>query len=89
MLYALGFPRKAVFTLFLGEYGALVLMGIVVGGVAAAIAMAPAVTSSASNVSATQLAAVLGLVALSGFGCVLLALGIGLRNVGVDALRTE
>ncbi|NIA15114.1 MAG: FtsX-like permease family protein, partial [Nitrospiraceae bacterium] len=51
VLRAMGFPETALFKLFLGEYGLLLLMGIAVGGVAAALAMAPTVTSSASNVS--------------------------------------
>ena len=60
-----------------------------VGGVAAAVAMAPTVTSSASNVSLGLQALILGLIAAVGFGCVVLALVAGLgRNTG-DALRSE
>ncbi|MBN2310559.1 MAG: ABC transporter permease, partial [Candidatus Hydrogenedentes bacterium] len=89
ILRAVGFPRPALFRLFAAEHGLLLLMGLVVGGLAAAVAMAPTIASAASNVSLALQAAILAFIALTGFACVAIALAAGLRGDSVEALRTE
>jgi putative ABC transport system permease protein len=89
LLRAVGFRQGALFRLFLSEYGLLLAMGIVVGGVAAAVAMVPAVTSSASTVSFGLQAAIVALIACAGMGCIGLAVLAGLGRQNMDALRDE
>ncbi len=89
MLRAMGFRQGVLFRLFFAEYGLLFLMGLAVGGVAAAVSMVPAVTSSASDISLGLQAAVLGIVVLTGMSCIVLALFIGLGKGGFTALRDE
>ena len=89
LLRAVGFRQGALFRLFLSEYGLLLVMGIVVGGVAASVAMVPAATSSASTVSFGLQAVIVALIAGIGVVCIGLALAAGLGRKNMDALRDE
>lgn len=89
MLRAVGFRQRVLFRIFLTEYGLLLFMGLAVGGVAAAVSMVPAVTSSASDISLGLQAAVLGVVVLTGAGCIALAVLVGLGKGDLTALRDE
>jgi putative ABC transport system permease protein len=89
LLRALGFSSDAVFKLFAFEYGMLLVLGTIIGGIASIIAMLPAMTSSHSEGSPlwrlTVFAAVLGGALL----CAGLALVAGLRKTGTAYLRAE
>jgi len=89
MLRALGYRRQTLFRMLIAEHGLLLVAGIIVGGVAAAIAMAPAVTSSGTHVSGGLITGMLALVMLAGVSCTALALFVGLGKSDVAALRDE
>jgi hypothetical protein len=85
----MGFGQAVVFRILVTEYGLLLFMGLAIGAVAAAVSMVPAVTSSASNISPITQAAVLGVIVLTGAGCIALALFAGLGGEEFAALRDE
>jgi hypothetical protein len=89
MLRAVGFKRNALFRLFLVEYAFLLGMGILIGSIAAAIAMIPTVMSAGSSVSVALQSTILVGIAIVGVACILLAIRIGLGRENFDALRTE
>lgn len=89
MLRAVGFQRNALFRLFLVEYAFLLGMGVVIGGIAAAVAMTPTAASAGSSVSVALQSMILAGIAIVGITCILLAIRIGLGRENFDALRTE
>ncbi|MDX9974594.1 MAG: hypothetical protein RBU21_16535, partial [FCB group bacterium] len=89
LLNALGFERGVVFRLLLLEYGLLLLMGTLSGGVAALVAMAPALASSGADVNPVSRAAVFLLVLACAGACVYGALAVGLRRRDSGGLQAE
>ncbi|MFO7973021.1 MAG: FtsX-like permease family protein [Candidatus Hydrogenedentota bacterium] len=89
MLRAVGFQSSALFRLFFVEYAFLLGIGVLIGGIAAAIAMTPTVTSAGSSVSIGLQTMILAGIAATGLVCIVLAIRIGLGRENFDALRTE
>jgi ABC-type lipoprotein release transport system permease subunit len=89
MLQALGFSSGVLRRVLSTEYGLLLAAGLVVGGVAAAVATVPAVLATESSVAiGVQVRLVAGILVL-GAGCMLAAVALGLRGIDFGALRNE
>ncbi len=89
MLRAMGFTRPGLVKLLFAEYVFLLCAGLIMGTVAAAVAMIPAAALSDTPISLTLQAAILAGIALTGVVCILLAIRIGLGGEDFAALRTE
>ncbi len=89
LLRAIGFTPRAVINLLATEYALLLTLGTLIGAIASAVAMLPALTSAHSDSSPLWRLAVLALVLVSSFVCTGLALAIGLRKTDVTSLRAE
>jgi putative ABC transport system permease protein len=89
MLQALGFSRSPVYRALFTEYGTLMCAGLAIGGIAAIVAMIPAVMSANTNVAyATQLWLAAAVVLTCG-ACMAAAILAGFRKDDLDALRDE
>jgi ABC-type antimicrobial peptide transport system permease subunit len=89
LLLAVGFRPRVLRWLVLSEHGALLLAGLGVGVLAAAVAVAPALLSAAADVPIRSLSLVLSGVLLSGAMWAWLAALLALRGRLLDALRME
>ncbi len=89
LLRALGFPFGTVLRLQVAEQAALMGAGIGIGGLAAALAMPPALWSGQSMHSAWMLACTAALVVLLLGGVLWLAVRTGLERGEFAALRNE
>ena len=89
VLHALGFERRAVLKMLFTEHGLLLLAGMAVGAIAAAVSMTPAVISAESDVSVPFQLALLVLVLLVGGACMAIALFTALEKDPLPALRHE
>ncbi len=89
LLLAVGFRRRALHRLVLGEHGALLGVGLGVGIVAAALGVLPALLSPGSQIPYASLALTLGAVLLNGLVWTWLATRLALRGKLLDALRNE
>ncbi|HSU53987.1 MAG TPA: FtsX-like permease family protein [Candidatus Dormibacteraeota bacterium] len=89
LLTAVGFSKASLQKLVLGEHAALLAMGLVLGIVAAAIAVLPAILSPANHLPYISLAVTLGAVVLNGLLWTWLATRIALRGDLLKALRNE
>jgi ABC-type antimicrobial peptide transport system permease subunit len=89
LLLAVGFRATALRRLVLSEHGALLLLGLGCGVVAAAAAVAPAVLSPNAPMPYGSLALTLGAVLASGAVWTWLATVFALRGRLLDALRSE
>jgi ABC-type lipoprotein release transport system permease subunit len=89
LLRALGFTPQAVFRLLGTEYGLLLLLGALVGGVSSVVAMLPSLSAAHGGASPLWRLGVFGLVMACAAACTLAALAAGLRKTRVDDLRAE
>jgi ABC-type antimicrobial peptide transport system permease subunit len=89
VLQALGYERRTVLQMLFTEHGLLLLAGIVVGCIAAAVSMVPAVLVTQSYVSLPFQLALLILVLLCGAACTAIALFAALEKDILPALRHE
>ena len=89
LLVAVGFRRRALQKLVLGEHGALLGLGLALGITAAAVAVLPALLSSGRQLPYTSLALTLGAVLVNGALWTWLATGYALRGNLLAALRNE
>ncbi|NUM55153.1 MAG: ABC transporter permease [Candidatus Hydrogenedentes bacterium] len=89
LLRAVGFTPRAVVNLLSYEYGFLLVLGTLIGGVASVIAMLPALTSSHAETSPVWRLAVFALVLVSALVCAAAAIAAGLKRTGTDDLRAE
>jgi len=89
LLLAVGFRPGALRSLVVSEHGALLLLGLGCGVVAAAVAVAPAVLSPNAPMPYGSLALTLGAVLASGAVWTWLATVFALRGRLLDALRSE
>ena len=89
MLRALGFDRGPIYRVLFTEYGVLLIAGLGIGGIAAAVSTIPALFATESQVAVgVQLR--LGLaVLLTCAGCMALAVFTGFRKGDFSALRNE
>jgi len=89
LLLAVGFRRRGLRRLVLGEHGALLGLGLGLGVAAAAVAVLPAVLSPGTQLPWGSLALTLGAVLLNGLIWTWLATGYALRGNLLAALRNE
>ncbi len=89
LLLAVGFRRRALQWLVLSEHGALLILGLGVGVVAAVIGVLPALLSPGSQIPYGSLALTLSAVLLNGLMWTWLATRFALRGKLLDALRNE
>jgi ABC-type antimicrobial peptide transport system permease subunit len=89
VLQALGYERRTVLQMLFTEHGLLLLAGMGVGVIAAAVSMVPAVLVTESYVSLPFQLALLLLVLLCGVACTAIALFAALEKDILPALRHE
>jgi putative ABC transport system permease protein len=89
LLLAVGFRKPALRWLILSEHAALLVLGLFVGVVAAAIAILPSVLRPGTELPYAQIALTLGAVFVFGLLCTLLAARRALRVPLLSALRNE
>jgi hypothetical protein len=89
LLVAVGFRRRALRRLVLGEHAALLLLGLALGIFAAAVAVLPSILSSAGQLPHLSLALTLIGVVLNGLAWTWLATRAALRGNLLVALRNE
>lgn len=89
LLLALGFRRRDVQQMVLHEHWLLIVLGMVIGLVAAVLAIWPAWTAADSSIPMTRLLATLGGLLLSGLLWTWLATRVALRGPLLVALRNE
>ena len=89
LLLAVGFRPPALRWLVLSEHGVLLVLGMVVGAGAAAIAVWPALADPRSELPVRSLALTLLAVLVNGGLWTLLATWLALRGRLLDALRSE
>ncbi|MSU60881.1 MAG: ABC transporter permease [Pedosphaera sp.] len=89
VLLAVGFRRRAVQRLVVTEHGALLLMGLGVGVLAALVAVLPALLSPRGEFPVMSLALTLGGVLVSGAVWTWVAAALALRGKLIEALRSE
>jgi len=89
LLLAVGFPPRTLQWLVFSEHGALLLLGLVSGVIAAAVAVLPALLTPGSELPYASLAWTLGGVLVSGAVWTWLATRLALRGRLLDALRNE
>ena len=89
MLRAVGFERGRIKRMVFYEHWGLMLAGLVCGGIAAVVAVIPALRSPAGDVPYLSLLVTVGAIALSGAVWVWFAGTLALRGQLLDALRHE
>ena len=89
LLLAVGFRPSSLKWLVMSEHGALLVMGLGVGVVAAGVAVLPALRSPGGELPFLSLALTLGAVLLSGAIWTWLATWLALRGKLLDALRND
>jgi putative ABC transport system permease protein len=89
LLRAVGFREHAVRWLVMSEHGALLMLGLLGGVIAAVVAVLPALLSPGAQIPYASLAATLGAVLVSGAIWTWLAARVALRGRLLDALRNE
>jgi len=89
LLRAVGFREHAVRWLVMSEHGALLMLGLLGGVIAAVVAVLPALLSPGAEIPYASLAATLGAVLASGWVWTWLAARVALRGRLLDALRNE
>jgi putative ABC transport system permease protein len=89
LLLAVGFRKPSVKWLVLSEHAALLVAGLLIGIVAAAIAVLPSIIRPGAELPIAQLAITLGLVFLCGLFWTIVAAARALRLPLLAALRNE
>jgi len=89
LLQALGYRRRALLGMILGEHSALLLGGLVLGLAAAGVAILPAALQAGQGFPASTLALTLGSVLASGLIWTWVAATLSLRGRLVDSIRIE
>ncbi|GAG04586.1 unnamed protein product, partial [marine sediment metagenome] len=89
VLQALGFERRTVLKMLFTEHGVLLLAGMGVGVIAAAVSIIPAVFAANSGVSLPFQLALLSLVLVCSAACTAIALFTALDKDILTALRHE
>jgi len=89
LLLAVGFRRRALKWLVVSEHGALLVIGLAVGIVAAGVAVLPALLSPGAGVPYVSLALTLAAMLISGAVWTWVATALAMRGKLIDALRNE
>lgn len=89
MLGALGFDRNPIYQVLFTEYGILLLAGLGIGGIAAAVSALPVLLATDSKVDIALQFRLISLVVLTCATCMTLAIFTGFRKNDSSALRSE
>jgi ABC-type lipoprotein release transport system permease subunit len=89
LLRAVGYEPRVLGVMVLAESAVLVAGGVLLGAIAAAIAVAPAIVERAQALPLGALAGVLGAVVVTGLLSSMLALGLAVRVPVVTAIKNE
>ena len=89
LLRAVGFGRRPLMRLILGEHAALMILGVAIGAVSAAIAVAPAIASTKTAAPLASLAMLLAALIVSGGFWIWCAASLALRARLLDSLRNN
>ncbi len=89
LLLAVGFRGRALRWLVMAEHGALLLLGLGIGTLAAAVAVVPALLAPGAGIPFRSLGVTLALVWLSGIIWTWAAAGFALRGRLLEGLRSE
>lgn len=89
LMLAVGFRVKVLRWCVLSEHGALLLLGLGIGVLAAIVAVLPAVFAPGVELPYVSLALTLGAVLVSGILCTWVSARLALRGKLLDALRNE
>ncbi|MFP6583346.1 MAG: FtsX-like permease family protein [Candidatus Hydrogenedentota bacterium] len=89
MLRALGFTHQAIFRMLLTEYSVLLISGLLIGIISAAVSTIPALFATDSNIDLAIQARLIVAILLISMTCLLAAIHIGLRSADISALRSE
>jgi ABC-type lipoprotein release transport system permease subunit len=89
MLRALGFGNDSIYKMLLTEYSFLLVAGLLVGIVAAAVSTIPALLATDSNINLSIQFGLAALILVICISCILSAVQIGLKSSEISALRSE
>jgi ABC-type antimicrobial peptide transport system permease subunit len=89
LLSALGFSRSTRTRLVLAENAALLLLGLLIGGVCALAGVIPVTMTSARRINARELSVALALVLVVGLVSLMIATAVAGRRITPAALRAE
>jgi putative ABC transport system permease protein len=89
LLTAVGYSRSSLRLLVAGEVGLIIAAGVVVGAVAALIAVQPAVARQGGGLPLTVIAGVVAAVAASGLLATLIATAVAARLPLLESLKAE
>jgi putative ABC transport system permease protein len=89
LLRAVGYQRRHLSTMVLAESAALVVGGVVIGTLSAALAIAPAIAERGQALPYVTLASVLVAVVMAGLASSLFALAVATKVTVVGAIKSE
>ena len=89
VLRALGFGSGPIYSMLFVEYGTLLLAGLGIGGVAAAVSVLPTFWTTQSHVAIGSQLGILALVLVASGSCMALAIFGGIKKDDPAALRNE
>ena len=89
MLHALGFPSNPIYKILFTEYGLLLIAGLGIGGIAAAVSMVPALLAAQSEIAVGVQVSIALLVVLASAACTTAAILTGFHKHDPAALRNE
>ena len=89
MLRALGFGSDSIYKMLLTEYSFLLVAGLLVGIVAAAVSTIPALLATDSNINLSIQFGLAALILVICISCIVSAVQIGLKSSEISALRSE
>jgi len=89
LLRAVGYQRRHLSTMVLAESAALVVGGVLIGAVSAALAIAPAIAERGQALPYVTLTGVLAAVVMAGLVSSLFALAVATRVTVVEAIKNE
>ena len=89
VLAALGYTRRALRSLLLGEHVPLIALGIASGALAALLALAPVASGAAAGDLLTSALPLFAALVVNGLSWVVLASAVAVRGDQLEALRSE
>ena len=89
LMLALGFRRRALRNLVMGEHVALLIAGLIIGLASAILAVWPALSQGSGDLPISFLVSLLALIWIFGYAVCRVAVGTALKSDLLDAIRKE
>jgi len=89
LMSALGFRRRALVGMVMGEHLLLVVAGVAIGALAAVVAVSPNLIGRAAGLPLGVVGGMVALIAVAGMGFCFVAAWLALRGSLLDAIRSE